>query len=120
MWIRRLGLGCCAALLVLAQATSPAAAKPVTSKVQPGRTGVRVLGWGLYEPDALASSGSDLFAANFAGNSVTEVSASTGALVRVIHGPSFKFGFPDAVAVSGSDLFVANGGGESITVQPAG
>ena len=66
-------------------------------------------------PQALAVSGSDLFVADLNGDSVTEVSASTGALVRVILGSSYKFDNPDALAVSGPDLLVANAKGNSVT-----
>jgi outer membrane protein assembly factor BamB len=57
-------------------------------------------------------------------SSVTEVGASTGALVRVISGPAYKldhpgvvfgpgyqFDHPEALAVSGGHLFVANSSG---------
>jgi hypothetical protein len=56
----------------------------------------------------------DLFVANY-GGSVTELSTSTGALVRVISGSSYKFDDPDAMVLAGSDLFVANRSGNSVT-----
>ena len=65
----------------------------------------------LEAPDALAVSNGDLFVANGAGSSLTELNASTGALVRVVSGPAYEFSVPDAMAVSGHDLFVANNGG---------
>jgi hypothetical protein len=50
--------------------------------------------------------------ANNLGNSVTELDASTGALVRVISASIYRLAGPDAMAVSGChDLFAANGGG---------
>ena len=52
---------------------------------------------------------------NAGGDSVTELSASTGALVRVISGSSYKFDSPDALAADGGDLFVANYDGDSVT-----
>ena len=63
--------------------------------------------------DALAVSGPDLFVANGYvvnghGSSVTELDASTGALVGVLSGPKYRFDSPDALAVSGPDLFVVN------------
>jgi hypothetical protein len=66
----------------------------------------------------MAVSGHDLFVANGAGNSLTELDASTGALVRVISASSYRFNGPVAMAVSGHDLFVANGGGRSVTELP--
>jgi hypothetical protein len=67
--------------------------------------------------------GPDLFVTNdnvlrAGGSSVTEVNASTGALVRVISGASYHFDWPDAVAAAGPDLFVASApssGGSSIS-----
>jgi len=53
-------------------------------------------------------AGDDLFVANLNGKSVTELNASTGALVRVV---SDQFGGPYAMAVAGADLFVANHNG---------
>jgi len=50
---------------------------------------------------------SDLFVANL-GGSITEVDASTGAIVRVISGPAYHFDQPKSVGVTGNDLFVAN------------
>jgi hypothetical protein len=63
-------------------------------------------------------SNGDLFVANGAGNSLTELNASTGALVRVVSGPAHQFDHPDSMVAGGSDLFVANGygtGGGSLT-----
>ena len=57
--------------------------------------------------------------ANGGGNSVTELTASTPALVRVISGSAYSFNDPDAMAVAGNDLFVANEWGNSLTVLDA-
>jgi len=76
-------------------------------------------GGGFSDPDALAASGGELFVANRDGSSVTELSSSTGKLVRVISASPYKFSGPDALAASGGDLFVANGDGSSITELPA-
>jgi hypothetical protein len=40
--------------------------------------------------------------------SVTEVNATTGALVRVISGPAFRFYYPFDVLAAGPDVFVGN------------
>ncbi|MFZ2059161.1 MAG: hypothetical protein WAV54_17310, partial [Acidimicrobiales bacterium] len=62
------------------------------SQVSPSATpvgqlsGVNVLGWGFDYPNAIASDGTHVWAANYLGNSVVELSASTGALVKVISG----------------------------------
>jgi hypothetical protein len=56
----------------------------------------------------MAAVGNDLFVANSGGGWVTELDASTGALVSVISGSSYQFDGPDAMAAVGNDLFVAN------------
>ena len=70
----------------------------------------------LDEPYALvASSGKELWVANLASNSLTEISASTGSLVQVVSGLSYGFNGPIALAVGGGDLWVANESGKSLT-----
>jgi len=49
------------------------------------------------------------------GNSVTELSASTGTLVRVIRGSRYGFDYPDAVASDGTHVWVASMVGGSVT-----
>ena len=59
----------------------------------------------------LAVAGPDLFVANGPGTSrgsVTEVDATTGALVRVLSAQKYAFSGPSALAVVGPDLFVAS------------
>jgi hypothetical protein len=72
---------------------------------------------------SLAVDGPDLFVGNITLHPsrtlkklgwVTEIDAATGALVRVVQGPQFKFGFVEALAVSGPDLVVANELGGSV------
>jgi len=53
--------------------------------------------------------------ANANGNSVTELSASTGALVKLIRGRSYGFNDPDAIATGGNHIWVANAGDNSVT-----
>jgi outer membrane protein assembly factor BamB len=77
-------------------------------------------GYGLAAPDSAAVSGGDLFVANGAGNSLTEVDASSGAHLATIKGPRFGFDRPTAVVSVGGDLFVANGAGNSVTELAAG
>ncbi len=79
--------------------------------------------------DAVTSDRTDVWVANwdeyFAPDScpgwVTEFSASTGALARIIDGPSDDFSCPDGVTSNGTDVWVANlpnengVGGNSVT-----
>jgi outer membrane protein assembly factor BamB len=69
------------------------------------------------DPDSVAAAGGDLFVAD-GGGRVFELSSSTGALVKVWSGPSYKFNVPVAMAVDGADLFVANYKGNSVTELP--
>ena len=67
----------------------------------------------VYE--ALGSSGHDLWVSDLKGgnassDAVTEVNASTGALVRVLRGVKYGFSVPSAFAVAGRDLWIANAG----------
>jgi DNA-binding beta-propeller fold protein YncE len=70
-------------------------------------------------PVAVSSDGTHVWVANQGGNSVTELAAATGALVKVISGSSYGFDSPDAVASDGTHVWVANRGGQSVTELPA-
>ncbi len=81
-------------------------------------------GWGTVvygaqyqfnDPSALAADGGDLWVANAAGNSLTEVDAADGSLVRTVSGASYGFDQPEALLMSGGDLWVANAAGDSLT-----
>jgi hypothetical protein len=75
-------------------------------------------GYGFSSPNAVVAYGNNVFVAN-GGGSVSEVSATSGAPVRVIAGAAYGFADPVALAVSGSTLLVLNaglsGGAGSIT-----
>ena len=83
---------------------------------------VRVISGAEYrfqDPDAVAESGGDVFVANgYEANTVTEIDASTGALVTVLSSSRYQFDFPYAFAVSGGDLFVVNSYANSVTELP--
>ena len=70
---------------------------------------------GFRQPDAIASDGTHVWVANNDGNSVTELNASTGALVKVISGSRYEFNDPDAIASDGTHVWVANDDGNSVT-----
>jgi DNA-binding beta-propeller fold protein YncE len=71
------------------------------------------------EPFGLAVAGGDLFVSNFGDNSVTELDAASGRIVRVLSAPDDRFDGPTALAVAGGDLFVASSLSRSITVLQA-
>ncbi len=73
----------------------------------------------LLSAAAVASDGSHVWVTNFAGNAVTELSASTGALVRVISGSGYAFDAPMGIISDGSHVWVANERADSVTELPA-
>ena len=74
----------------------------------PAVSGSQVLGWGFGQPNAVSSDGTDVWVANSGGNSVTELSASTGALVHVVLGSKYGFDYPVAISSDGTEVWVAN------------
>ena len=85
-------------------------ASNVSPSVTPVRplSGVKILGWGFNDPVAIASGSTHVWVANYDGNSVTEFSASTGALVKLISGSRYGFNGPDAIALDGNHVWVTN------------
>ena len=75
--------------------------------------------YGFKSPDALAVDGHDLWVANRAGNSVTELTSPVGSWVRTISAPRYRFNAPTAIVGDGGHIFVANRGG-SVTELNAG
>jgi hypothetical protein len=59
-----------------------------------------------------------VWVANLEGNSVTELSASTGNLVRVISGSSYGFNRPTAISLGGAHVWVVNPLTFSVTEFP--
>ena len=98
------GIGLPAVPVEAAQAQSLVQA---TSKPRPTAGAGYLVGAGFNKPSAFALEGTDLFVANL-GGSITEVDASTGAIVRVISGPGYHFDEPKSLGLGGGDLFVAN------------
>jgi hypothetical protein len=101
---------CCFSLL------SPFGTSPVDRHVpMSALSHATVLGWDFEGPTSVVVDGKDLFVADNASGSLTEVRASTGALVRVLSGPQYGFDFPFAMALDGPDLFVANAGSQGVS-----
>jgi DNA-binding beta-propeller fold protein YncE len=74
--------------------------------------------YGFKSPIAIDSDGTHVWVANTGGYSVTELSATTGALVQVISGSSYGFVGPYAISSDGSDVWVANYAEQSVSVFP--
>ena len=93
-----------AALLVTGPASSAAGLKGTVAL-----RGPQVFGWGFQAPRAVSSDGAHVWVANGADNKVIELSASTGAGVNVLSGPSYQFNDPAAISSDGTHVWVANG-----------
>ena len=83
----------------------------VHRRAHPGRIGPRL---GLNGTWAISSDGTHVWVTN-ADNTVTELLASTGALVRVISGSSYHFNGPWAISSDGTHVWVANEAGDSVS-----
>ena len=64
---------------------------------------------------AIDSDGTHVWVANYDGHSVTELSARTGRVVKVISGSRYKFKGPFSIASDGSHVWVVNLDGDSVT-----
>ena len=62
------------------------------------------------EPWSVCSNGTDAWVANTLGNSLTELDASTGAVVQVLSGGTYGLNFPSAVSCDGTHVWVNNVG----------
>jgi hypothetical protein len=72
------------------------------------------------DSDGIAISGNDVWVTNtdarqLTGNSITELNASTGAVVRVLNAAKYQFKGPWGIASGDNHLWVANAGGNSVT-----
>ncbi len=56
-----------------------------------------------------------MWVANQVGNSVTEINAGSGALIRVLSGKRYHFHGPTGIAADGHAVWVTNQGSDSIT-----
>jgi hypothetical protein len=80
----------------------------------------RLLRSALADPDAIAAADTGVWVANGGDESgghgwISEFSATSGALTRVIAGPRYGLTDPQALAVDGSGLWVADGNGGGLT-----
>lgn len=72
--------------------------------------------YGLQAPRAMVLARGDLWVANMRGNSVTEIDAATGRLVRVLAAPLYHFNHPAGIAAYHRRIWVTNSGDASVTV----
>jgi hypothetical protein len=71
--------------------------------------------YGFNKPGAIADDDADVWVANTSGQSVTELGASSGNVVKVFSGGSYGFSDPGAIADDGADVWVANLADNSVT-----
>ncbi len=69
----------------------------------------------LNGSSGISVSGGNVWITNANGNSVTELDATTGYVVRVIEGGAGGFKWPMGIASTGADVWVANFDGNSLT-----
>ena len=111
-------IGTLLALFVVAGSTAAAAASNAL-------TGPHVLGWGFSGPNGVSSDGTHVWVADGEGSPldegglVTELNASTGALVQVISGSGYAFEGPAGISSDGKDVWVTNYLDGSVTGFPA-
>jgi hypothetical protein len=74
-------------------------------------------GVGFNGPAGITSDATHVWVANRGGPSVTELNASTGAVVQVLTGSSYGCNYPAAIASDGTQ--VANEHQSSVTELPA-
>ena len=86
-----------------------------TTATSPGITVTVNNTYAFNQPFAIASDGSNVWVANSAGNSLTEVKASDGSWVRNLSGGSYGFDGVSGIAFGGTHLWVANNSGNSVT-----
>jgi hypothetical protein len=123
------------AILAKAGATGPKGATgpagqtgpqgPAGTPPQPDLSRVAALNWwggpysgsayGFNEPNAIAFDGTHLWVTNAGGNSVTEINAGNGSVVRVLSASAYGFNAPYAIAFDGTRLWVTNAEGNSVT-----
>jgi serine/threonine-protein kinase len=72
-------------------------------------------GYGFNSPDGIASDGTRVWVVNSNANSVTEINASNGRLIRVLKGASYGFYVPYAIASDGTRVWVVNSNANSVT-----
>jgi hypothetical protein len=69
---------------------------------------------GVASLGGTAIDGSDLWVTGAGYGNVTELNASTGAVIRVVSSLDFDFETPDTVAADGPDIWVANQNDQSV------
>ena len=97
------------ALSGLLGAVSASAATSSLVKVVQGKS------YGFNAVTAIGSNGANVWVANSAGNSVTELNSGTLSLVARLQGPAYKFETPTGAVIEGTDLWVTNEAGDSVT-----
>jgi streptogramin lyase len=79
----------------------------------------RPLGLGVDAPGPITVASGHVWVANEGDATVTELSATSGATLRVVHGSGAALRFPAAIVVAGGHVWVADKASDSVTVLDA-
>jgi hypothetical protein len=109
--------GICAAALAASLACAFPASAHVAAAARPASDSIRGPGWEFSWPDAVAVASGRVWVAN-SGDSVTEINAATGALVRVISARRYRLNGLLGIAATGNKIWTATNpdGGDNQTV----
>ena len=101
-------------LWVVNQSEQPNAAWTLIQLNAATGTRLRTLKWdGTASLGGIALDGGELWVTGDGFGHVTELNASTGAVIRVVSSLDFDFDTPDTIAADGPDIWVANQNGNS-------
>ena len=73
----------------------------------------------LRRPAVPRRLGKDLWVGNSGGSSLTEITGTTGTLVRVVKGAKYDFNGPGPLALSNNKLWIGSGGNEVTEINSA-
>src|SRR6185437_6985095 len=86
---------------------------------QPGAAGwpgvITGASYGFGAPNSVTAAGGRIWVTNASGNSVTEINAANGAVVRVISGAKYQLRQPIALTYDNGAIWVVNAAGNSLT-----
>jgi hypothetical protein len=101
---------CAAALAASVSACASSPSSPAATGVTSDRTTLRSIdapGWEFSYPDAVGAAGNRVWVGNSTG-SVTEINATTGALIRAITASRYDLYQPTAITIRGNTVWIAN------------
>jgi hypothetical protein len=95
--------------------TSAGSGSPTVTTTRPDGAIGAYSGSALADPGGIAVANCIVWVASQSNNSVTELDASNGHLIRTLSGKSYSFDSPNAIAADPTHVWVVNGGNNSVT-----